>query len=129
MKLFTFLPLLLSTLVISTPLAKRQPPNTAKVLADFVMLTRNVDHLSTNLASFVASPSVGITTFSQHFTDFNQHISVTKADTILVASFNNTDSLLVADTVSFWEQDTLNFLIALMSDVSLPFPSLSRIWR
>ena len=117
MQIFTLLPLLLSTLVVSTPLAKRQS-STPKVLDDFVMLTRNVDHLTTNLASFVASPSVGISTFSQHFTDFNEHISVTTADTIVKGSFNTTDSPLVANAAYSWSQDTLNFLIALMSDVS-----------
>ncbi|KAE9368799.1 hypothetical protein N431DRAFT_428550 [Stipitochalara longipes BDJ] len=117
MQIFTtLLPLLLSsTLVVSTPIAKRQY-NTAKVLGDFAMLTRNVDHLTTNLASFVASPSVGISTFSQHFTDFNEHISVTTADTIVVGSFNTTDSSSVANAAASWAQDTLNFLVALIGD-------------
>jgi len=123
MQIFTTLLLLLSsTLVVSTPIAKREY-NTAKVLGDFVMLTRNVDHLTTNLASFVASPSVGFSTFSQHFTDFNEHISVTTADTIVVGSFNTTDSPSVAKAAAAWGSDTLNFLIKLMSDVSFPFSS------
>jgi hypothetical protein len=129
MQIFTsLLPLLLSpALVFSAPLAPRAE-NTAKVLGDFSMLTRNVQHLSGNLASFVKSPSTGISTFSSHFSDLNYHLALTRGDTVAVGSFNTTDSKLVADAVATFAQDALTFLIALMSDVrSLELPASVKI--
>jgi hypothetical protein len=120
MQIFTSLfPLLLSsTLVFSTPIAKRIE-NTAEVLGDFSIITRNVQHLSENLASFVKSPSIGIKTFSTHFSDLNDHLAVTTSDTVAVGSFNTTDSQSVANAAATFAQDALTFLIALMSDVRL----------
>lgn len=119
MQIFTtLLPILLSsTLVFSAPVAERAY-NTAKVLGDFDMITRNVEHLSGNLKSFVASPSVGIATFSSHFTDLNTHIVQTTSDALVVGSFNLTDSELIANSsAKFAQTALLSFLIALMSDV------------
>ena len=121
MQLFTLLPLLLSTLAVSSPLAKRAY-TPAKVLGDFESLTRNVDHLTTNLASFVRSPSVGIKTFSDHFYEFNVHITVATADTLVVGSFNTTVSPSIATAAYSWSQYTLTFLIALMNNVNPHLP-------
>ena len=118
MQIFTtLLPFLLSSaLVSSAPLTKRDY-TPAKVLGDFDMITRNVQHLSTNLASFVAKPSIGIDTFSQHFSDLNTHLAVTTRDTLVVGSFNATDSESVANAAATFAQNALSFLVSLMSDV------------
>jgi hypothetical protein len=124
MQIFTplLLPLLLSTTVVfSAPLAKRDY-TPARVLGDFDMLTRNVQHLSGNIASFVAKPSIGIDTFSKHFSDLNLHITETTRDTLVVGSFNTTDSQSIANAAATWAQNTLPFLISLMSDVRITFP-------
>jgi hypothetical protein len=112
----TLFPLLLtSTLVFSAPFAKR---DTATVLGDLSTITRNVVYLSRELASFVATPSVGISTFSQHFSQLDKNIDTATADTNAVGSFNATDSEAVANSASGFANDALNLLIALMNNVN-----------
>jgi hypothetical protein len=69
--------------------------------------------------SHLKSPSIGIKTFSTHFSDLNDHLAVTTSDTVAVGSFNTTDSQSVANAAATFAQDALTFLIALMSDVRL----------
>jgi hypothetical protein len=112
----TLFPLLLSsTLVFSAPIAKR---DTATVLGNLSMITRNVVYLSSELASFIATPSIGIATFSQHFSDLDKHIDTTTANTNAVGSFNITDSEAIANSASVFANDALNLLIALMNNVN-----------
>jgi hypothetical protein len=115
MQISTLLSVLLSsTLVFSTPIAKR---DTAKVLSDFAMITRNVQHLSGDLASFVATPSGGIVTFSQHFSDLNTHLAQTTTDTSAVPFFDVADSESIATAAGNFEQAAVPFLVALINDV------------
>ena len=114
--LTTLFPLLLtSTLVFSVPIAKR---DTATVLGDLSMITRNVVYLSRELASFVATPSIGIATFSNHFSQLDKNIDATTADTNTVGEFNATDSEAVANSASGFANDAVNLLIVLMNNVN-----------
>jgi hypothetical protein len=113
--LTTLFPLLLtSTLVFSTPITKR---DTATVLGDLSMITRNVVYLSRELASYVATPSIGIATFSQHFSQLDKNIDTATAETNAVGSFNATDSEAVANAASGFANDAVNFLVALINNV------------
>jgi hypothetical protein len=116
--LSTLFPLLLSsTLVFSVPIVKR---DTAKVLGDLEMITRNVVYLTSELATFVASPSTGIATFSQHFSDLDKNIGTTTTDTNAVGSFNSTDSEAIASSTTTFANDALALLQALTNNVKLP---------
>lgn len=119
MQISTLLSLLLSsTVVLASPIVKR---DTTTVLGDFDMITRNVQHLRNNLASFVAAPSTGIATFSQHFSDLNTHLTGTTTDINAVGAvgqFDEADSELIATAAGNFEQDTVPFLNALSTNVS-----------
>jgi hypothetical protein len=116
--LTTLFPLLLtSTLVFSAPFAKR---DTATVLGDLSMITRNVVYLSRELASYVATPSIGIATFSQHFSQLDKNIDTATAEINAVGSFNATDSEAVANAASGFANDAVNLLVALINNVNSP---------
>lgn len=82
------------------------------------MITRNVVYLSRELASFVAHPSTGIATFSNHFSQLDKNIDTTTADISTVGSFNATDSEAVANSASGFANDAVNLLVALMNNVN-----------
>jgi hypothetical protein len=101
MQLFAILFSFLSfTIVSATPITRR---DTAKVLSDLSTITRNTQHLSMDLASFISSTG-------------NEPFAATAAINA-VGSFNSTDSEAIASQVGDFAQAGLNLLISLIDDV------------
>jgi hypothetical protein len=116
--------LLLSSLIVSTePIIALSKPDTAKVLSDLSIITRNTQHLSRNLTSFINS--TGTEPFAQHFADLVQHINNATTDVNAVGSFNSTDSEAIASQAGSFTQAGINLIITLINNVTTsPFPNL-----
>jgi hypothetical protein len=98
-------------------------------LGDLAMITRNVVYLSSELATFVASPSTGIATFSQHFSDLDKHLDSTTADINAVGEVNSTNSEAIASSTTTFANDAVNLLIALINNVNPSYlPITMAIW-
>jgi hypothetical protein len=107
--------LLCSTTVSTRSTTKR---DTAKVLSALSTITRNTEHLSRDLASFINS--TGNEPFAQHFADLGQHINDATSDINAVGSFNATDSEAIASQAGDFAEAGLNLLIALINNVITP---------